>query len=194
MIRARREEDGSGVDAAFVLAVMATLAFAFTNGFHDAANAIATLVATRGARPGAAILLAAACNLLGPLLLGAAVADTIAGIVHVMAAQTVVVVGAALTAAVTWNLVTWWRGLPSSSSHALVGGLTGAALVEAGAEAVNWGGVSGGHPTGVIGAWWRWRSRRSSGSVRPGRWNVACAVGCAGPPPAPTGRCCGHSG
>jgi inorganic phosphate transporter, PiT family len=140
------------VDAAFVLAVVATLAFAFTNGFHDAANAIATLVATRGARPGAAITLAAVCNLLGPLLLGAAVADTIAGIVQVTPAQTVVVVGAALTAAVAWNLVTWWRGLPSSSSHALIGGLVGAAVVEAGAGAVNWGGVGGGHPTGVIGA------------------------------------------
>jgi PiT family inorganic phosphate transporter len=139
------------VDAAFVLAVVVTLAFAFTNGFHDAANAIATLVATRGARPGPAITLAAVCNLLGPLLLGAAVADTIAGIVQVTAAQTVVVVGAALTAAVTWNLVTWWRGLPSSSSHALVGGLVGAAVVEAGAGAVNWGGVGGGRPTGVIG-------------------------------------------
>jgi PiT family inorganic phosphate transporter len=140
------------VDAAFVLAIVAILAFAFTNGFHDAANAIATLVATRGARPGAAILLAAVCNLLGPLLLGAAVADTIASIVEVTAAQTVVVVGAALTAAVTWNLVTWWRGLPSSSSHALIGGLVGAAVVEAGVGAVNWGGVGGGHPTGVIGA------------------------------------------
>ena len=139
------------MDAAFVLAVVVTLAFAFTNGFHDAANAIATLVATRGARPGPAITLAAVCNLLGPLLLGAAVADTIAGIVQVTAAQTVVVVGAALTAAVTWNLVTWWRGLPSSSSHALVGGLVGAAVVEAGAGAVNWGGVGGGRPTGVIG-------------------------------------------
>jgi inorganic phosphate transporter, PiT family len=142
----------AGVDAAFVLAVVAILAFAFTNGFHDAANAIATLVATRGARPGAAILLAAVCNLLGPLLLGAAVADTIAGIVEVTAAQTVVVVGAALTAAVVWNLVTWWRGLPSSSSHALVGGLVGAAVVEAGGGAVNWGGVGGGHPEGVVGA------------------------------------------
>jgi inorganic phosphate transporter, PiT family len=139
------------VDVAFVLAVVAILAFAFTNGFHDAANAIATLVATRGARPGAAILLAAVCNLLGPLLLGAAVADTIAGIVEVTAAQTVVVVGAALTAAVTWNVVTWWKGLPSSSSHALVGGLVGATVVEAGAGAVNWGGVSGLHPEGVAG-------------------------------------------
>jgi inorganic phosphate transporter, PiT family len=151
MIRARPGE-GAEVDAAFVMAIVAILAFAFTNGFHDAANAIATLVATRGARPGAAITLAAVCNLLGPLLLGAAVADTIASIIHVAPAQTVVVVGAALTAAVTWNLVTWWRGLPSSSSHALVGGLVGAALVEAGSGAVNWGGVGGGHPTGVVGA------------------------------------------
>src|SRR4029450_5278677 len=129
---------------AFVLAVAVTLAFAFTNGFHDAANAIATLVATRGARPGPAIALAAACNLLGPLLLGAPVADTIAGIVQVTAAQTMVVVGAALTAAVAWNLVTWWRGLPSSSSHALVGGLGGAAVGEAGGGGGNWGGGGGG--------------------------------------------------
>jgi PiT family inorganic phosphate transporter len=140
------------VEAAFGLAVVAALAFAFTNGFHDAANAIATLVATRGASPGAAIALAAVFNLLGPLLLGAAVANTIATIVEVPAAQTVEVVGAALTAAVTWNLVTWRRGLPSSSSHALIGGLVGAGVVEAGFGAINWGGVGGGHPTGVIGA------------------------------------------
>jgi PiT family inorganic phosphate transporter len=135
------------VDVAFVLAVVAILAFAFTNGFHDAANAIATLVATRAARPGPAIILAAVCNMLGPLLLGAAVADTIASIVEVTPAQTIPVVGAALTAAVTWNIVTWWKGIPSSSSHALVG----ATVVEAGGSAVNWGGVGGGHPEGVAG-------------------------------------------
>jgi PiT family inorganic phosphate transporter len=140
------------VEAAFGLAVVAALAFAFTNGFHDAANAIATLVATRGASPGAAIALAAVFNLLGPLLVGAAVANTIATIVEVPAGQTVEVVGAALTAAVTWNLFTWRRGLPSSSSHALIGGLVGAGVVEAGVGAINWGGVGGGHPTGVIGA------------------------------------------
>jgi Phosphate transporter family len=78
MIRARRGGGSTAVEAAFVLAVVAALAFAFTNGFHDAANAIATLVATRGASPGAAIALAAVFNLLGPLLLGAAVANTIA--------------------------------------------------------------------------------------------------------------------
>jgi inorganic phosphate transporter, PiT family len=139
------------VDVAFPLAVAAVLAFAFTNGFNDAANAIATLVATRGARPGSAIVLAAACNLAGPLLLGAAVANTIASISEVEPAQTAVVIGAALTAAVAWNLTTWRLGLPSSSSHALVGGLVGATVVEAGAGAVNWGGVGGGHPTGVAG-------------------------------------------
>ena len=134
-----------------MLAVVAVLAFAFTNGFNDAANAIATLVATRGARPGAAIVLAAFCNLLGPLLLGAAVADTVAGIADVAPSQTAIVVGAALTAAVAWNVTTWRFGLPSSSSHALVGGLVGATIVEAGVGAVNWGGFDGGHPTGVIG-------------------------------------------
>ena len=126
------------MDGALVLAVVATLAFAVTNGFHDAANAIGTLVASRGARPGAALALAAVFNLLGPLLLGAAVANTIATIIDVTAAQTVPVVGAAVTAAVAWNVVTWWRGLPSSSSHALVGGLVGAGVVEAGTGAINW--------------------------------------------------------
>ena len=139
------------MDVTFVLAVTAAIAFAFTNGFHDAANAIATLVATRGASPGAAIALAAVFNMLGPLLLGTAVANTIATIVEVPAAAAVHVVGAALTAAVTWNVITWWRGLPSSSSHALVGGLIGAGVVEAGMGAINWGGVGGGHPDGVIG-------------------------------------------
>jgi Phosphate transporter family len=170
---ARRGRRGPRVDAAFVLAVVATLAFAFTNGFHDAANAIATLVATRGARPGPAILLAAVCNLLGPLLLGAAVADTIAGIVEVTPAQTVIVVGAGLTAAVAWNLVTWWRGLPSSSSHALIGGLVGAALVEAGAGAVNWGGVGGGHSGRPRGGW-RSAMAPTTRRRRSGSWRCCC--------------------
>jgi len=127
-------------------------AFAITNGFHDASNAIATLVATRVARPVQAILLAAVCNLLGPLLLGAAVANTIATIVTVPASEEVTVVGAGLTGAVVWNLITWWRGIPSSSSHALVGGLVGAALATAGAAAVNWGGIEHGRPVGVFGS------------------------------------------
>jgi PiT family inorganic phosphate transporter len=127
------------------------LAFAFTNGVHDAANAIATLVATRAARPGAAVVLAAVGNVAGPLLFGSAVANTVAGIVTVPASEVTQVVGAALTGAVMWNGLTWWRGLPSSSGHALLGGLVGAALVEGGMSAVNWGSFEGLRPDGVIG-------------------------------------------
>ena len=127
------------------------LAFAFTNGLHDAANAIATLVATRAAQPGPAIVLAALGNVVGPLILGTAVADTIAGIVTVPNDDVVFVLGAALTGAVAWNAITWWRALPSSSGHALLGGLVGAALAEGGAGAVNWGGFDGIKPVGALG-------------------------------------------
>ena len=127
------------------------LAFAFTNGVHDAANAIATLVATRAARPGSAVLLAAVANIVGPLLLGSAVADTVAGIVTVPNDEVIAVLGAALTGAVVWNCITWARGLPSSSGHALLGGLVGAAIAEGGTSVVNWGGFDGIMPVGVIG-------------------------------------------
>ena len=139
------------MSAGLVVAVGMALAFAFTNGVHDAANAIATLVATRAARPGTAVLLAAAGNILGPLLLGSAVANTIAGIVTVPSNQMIQVLGAALTGAVAWNGLTWWRGLPSSSGHALLGGLVGAALAEGGIGSVNWGGFDGIKPVGVLG-------------------------------------------
>jgi PiT family inorganic phosphate transporter len=139
------------MDLGLALAVMLALAFAVTNGLHDAANAIAALVATRAATPNQAILLATAFNLLGPLLVGAAVADTIGGIVTVAPAEATAVIGAGLASAVTWNLITWRLGLPSSSGHALVGGLVGAALAEGGADAVLWGGFDGLHPVGVAG-------------------------------------------
>ena len=140
------------MDTGLAIAVVLALAFAMTNGIHDASNAIATLVATRTATPLQAILLATFFNLLGPLLIGAAVADTIAGIVTVPADEAVAVIGAGLTAAVAWNLLTWRRGLPSSSSHALVGGLVGAAMAEGGLGAVQWGGLDGLHPVGVFGS------------------------------------------
>lgn len=133
------------------IAVSFALAFALTNGLHDAANAIATLVATRGARPGPAIVLSAVFNMLGALLVGTAVADTIAGIVTVDVAEAVAVIGSGALAAVLWNLLTWWRGLPSSSGHALVGGLVGAALAAEGLDAVRWGGLDGWKPVGVFG-------------------------------------------
>lgn len=133
------------------LAVAMAIAFSLTNGFHDASNAIATLVGTRGARPGQAITLSAAFNMLGALVFGTAVASTIAGIVTVADSEAVAVIGSGLLAATLWNLVTWRFGLPSSSGHALVGGLVGAALAESGTDAVNWGGLDGWHPVGVFG-------------------------------------------
>jgi PiT family inorganic phosphate transporter len=137
------------MDVGVGIAIALALAFAFTNGFHDAANAIATLVATRSARPGPALVLATTCIFLGPFLLGAAVARTIAGIVDVDPGETLEVTIAALVAALGWNLVTWYRGLPSSSTHALVGGLVGAAIAAAGLDAVNWASTDGWRLGGV---------------------------------------------
>lgn len=136
---------------ALVAIVAIALVFDVTNGFHDSSNSIATLVTTRAATPAAAIMLAGTFHVLGPLLLGTAVADTVGGIVESDTAEVVPLVAAALSSAVAWNLLTWARGLPSSSSHALVGGLVGAAMADAGADAVNWGGLSGIRPSGVIG-------------------------------------------
>ena len=139
------------MDVGLVVAIVLAVAFVLTNGFHDAANSIAALVATRAATPLQAIMLASVFNLLGPLLLGAAVANTIGGIVTVPSSAADQVIGAGLAAAVTWNVATWRRGLPSSSAQALVGGLVGAALAEGGFQAVNWGGLEGGHPVGFVG-------------------------------------------
>ena len=133
------------------LSVAFAFVFSFTNGFNDAANAIATLVSTRGARPGQAVALSAVFNLLGALLFGTAVAGTIAGIVSVSGSDGVAVLGSGALGAVVWNLLTWSRGLPSSSAHALVGALVGSALVAEGGGAVHWGGLDGWKPTGVLG-------------------------------------------
>jgi PiT family inorganic phosphate transporter len=117
-----------------VLAVLlAALVFEFINGFHDAANAIATVVSTKVLTPRQAILLAVAGNLLGAFT-GTAVAATIgSGLVDLRAISTATVL-AALVAAIAWGLFTWWLGLPSSSSHALIGGLCGAALAATGLD------------------------------------------------------------
>ena len=145
------------MDIGLFIAIGLAAAFALTNGFHDASNAIATLVATRGATPGQAVGLSAVFNMAGAILLGTAVADTIGGIITVPHSQMVSVAGSGLAGAVLWNLITWWRGLPSSSGHALVGGLAGAAVADGmltgygGLESVNWGGFDGWHPTGVFG-------------------------------------------
>ena len=139
------------MDAGVVLAVVLALAFAFTTGVQDAANSIATLIATRAGRPGPALVMATAAMLVGPFLVGSAVADTVAGIVDVEPVETVEVVTAALAAALVWNTAAWYAGIPSSSTHALIGGLVGAAIAAAGLDAVNWGGLEGLRPVGVVG-------------------------------------------
>lgn len=136
---------------ALAVAIAFALAFSLTNGFLDAAHAIATLVATRAMAPGRAIALAAVGNVLGGVVVGTAVAGTIAGIAAVPRSQMVAVVGAAVLAATVWNLLMWSRGLPSSSGHALVGGLAGAAVAQSGIQAVRWGGLHGLRPHGVAG-------------------------------------------
>ncbi|GAA4976180.1 inorganic phosphate transporter [Kineococcus glutinatus] len=122
------------VTVLLVVVVVVALVFDFTNGFHDAANAIATSVSTRALTPRVALLMAAALNLVGAFL-GEGVAQTIGSgiITPPSGVEGMTVVLAALLGAITWNLLTWRLGLPSSSSHALIGGLGGAGLV-AGAE------------------------------------------------------------
>jgi len=118
------------VDLAIVIAVVAVaLAFDYTNGFHDAANAIATSVSTRALTPRIALTLAAIMNFVGALL-GQEVANTVAEVISPPSGNAgLVVVLAGLVGAITWNLITWYFGLPSSSSHALIGGLVGSALI-----------------------------------------------------------------
>ena len=118
----------------FLIVLLAALTFEYINGFHDTANAIATVVSTKVLTPRAAVIWAAFWNLIGALV-GTAVAKTISSGLVDASAVTMTTVLAALLAAIIWNLFTWWLGLPSSSSHALIGGLCGAAMATAGG---NW--------------------------------------------------------
>jgi PiT family inorganic phosphate transporter len=122
--------------------IVVALAFDFLNGLHDAANSIATIVSTRVLRPRYAVMWAAFFNFIAFLFFGLHVAQTIG--VGIVAADVVdaQVIFAALMGAIAWNLITWWGGIPSSSSHALIGGLVGAGLAKAGLAAVVWKGVT----------------------------------------------------
>jgi PiT family inorganic phosphate transporter len=132
----------SGADFGLVAIVVIALVFDYTNGFHDAANAIATAVSTRALTPRVALVLAGLANLVGALL-STEIAKTVGkGILdagQLSNTDGLIVVFSALVGAITWNLITWYVGLPSSSSHALVGGLVGAAL--AAGDSVKWHGV-----------------------------------------------------
>lgn len=125
-----------------IATILIVLLFDYTNGFHDAANIIATVIASRAMTPAQAVLVVGICEFLGPLFGGTAVANTIGKFVDLgdlpsIQALTTLLCG--LLGAVAWNLLTWWRGIPSSSSHALVGGLVGAVILAAGVDHVIWG-------------------------------------------------------
>ncbi|UGY92861.1 inorganic phosphate transporter [Streptomyces gobiensis] len=125
---------------ALVVVIGVALFFTYTNGFHDSANAIATSISTRALTPRAALVMAAVMNLAGAFL-GSGVAKTVSeGLIATPTGkQGMMILFAALAGAITWNLITWYFGLPSSSSHALFGGMVGAAL--AGSSTVYWSGV-----------------------------------------------------
>lgn len=134
--------------AIFILLLLA-LVFVYINGFHDTANAIGTVVATRALAPRQAILLATLTNLAGALV-GTAVAETMSHDLVDSSVITVNTIIAALIGAIIWDLLTWWKGLPTSSSHALVGGLCGAALAAAHTNwnEITWAAAAGSH-------WWQ---------------------------------------
>jgi PiT family inorganic phosphate transporter len=128
-------------DVLLVVVVVVALGFDFTNGFHDTANAIATSVGTRAVTPRTAVLIAAVANLAGAFVTTAVAKNVAKGLIDAnLATQQTVL--AALFGAIAWNLLTWWLGLPSSSSHALIGGLVGAALVQSGSKGVQWHGLA----------------------------------------------------
>lgn len=122
-------------------AITAALFFDFVNGFHDSANSIATVVGTKVLRPVQAVGIAAIANFTGPFLFGTAVATTVGKGIVQPEFSNVYVILAGLIGAIIWDLITWYFGLPSSSSHALIGGLIGSALISGGWQAVVIGGI-----------------------------------------------------
>jgi inorganic phosphate transporter, PiT family len=132
--------------SALIGLILVALAFDLLNGLHDAANSIATVVSTRVLRPHYAVIWAAFFNFVAFLFFGLHVAQTVGtGIVTAEVVDAAVIFGA-LMGAIVWNLLTWWLGIPSSSSHALIGGLAGAGVMKAGLAAIVWSGL------GVTGA------------------------------------------
>ena len=177
------------MEGVLIAVVVLGIAFDFSNGFHDSSNSIAALVATRAARPGPAVVLASVFTILGPIIVATAVADTFGGLLEVGPEQTLAILLSALVAGLIWNIATWYRGLPSSSSHALVGGLVGAGLVMAGPSAIVWGGFNGVFPYGVLGVLAGLAISPLLGAAVAWAFSVAPA----GPPAEPRGSCAPRS-
>ena len=124
-------------DVLLVVVVVVALGFDFTNGFHDTANAVATSISTRALPPRLAVAIASVANLVGAFVTTAVATTVGSGVLDTQLVTTKTVL-AALFGAIAWNLATWWLGLPSSSSHALIGGLVGAAIAQSGVDGVQW--------------------------------------------------------
>jgi PiT family inorganic phosphate transporter len=124
-------------DILLVVVVVIALGFDFTNGFHDTANAVATSISTRALSPRMAVLIASVANLVGAFVTTAVATTVGSGVLDTELVTTKTIL-AALFGAIAWNLATWWLGLPSSSSHALIGGLVGAAIAQSGLAGVQW--------------------------------------------------------
>ena len=125
-----------------VALIVVALIFDFLNGFHDASNIVATMISSRAMSPRVALTLSALAHLAGPFLFGVAVARTVGHDVVASEAVTLPVVLAALLSAIVWNVITWWLGVPSSSSHALIGGLVGAVGIGFGLRDIQLGGLT----------------------------------------------------
>jgi len=121
-----------------IIAVLLALGFDFVNGFHDTANAVATVIYTKALKPGVAIVMAGILNFLGCVMVGTAVAMVITKIIPAEQVSLPLIVSV-LLASVFWNLLTWWKGLPVSSSHCLIGALTGAGVAAHGFNGITWG-------------------------------------------------------
>jgi PiT family inorganic phosphate transporter len=128
------------MEALLIAVIVAALFFDFTNGFHDAANAVATSISTRAVPPNVALAAAAVLNVIGALVSTHVAATLAKGIVDPAVVTQPVMLGG-LVGAIAWNLLTWWWALPSSSSHCLIGGVAGAVLATSGAESVLWKGI-----------------------------------------------------
>ena len=172
-----------GNDAILVLVVITALAFDFTNGFHDTGNAMATSIATGALPPRVAVALSGLLNLVGAFL-SLAVAATIASGLVDTKVVTLTVVAAGLAGGIIWNLLTWLLGIPSSSSHALIGGVIDSTLAAAGGHAVLWHGlvskvvapaVLSPVIAALVAAVGTWLLYRITGSSSPARWPSASA-------------------
>jgi len=181
------------LNLSLVIFIAIALAFDFLNGFHDSANVVATAIASRALTPRTALAMTALTNLIGPFLFGVAVATTIGNEVVSAEAMTIPVAMAALVSAIIWNLLTWWLGIPSSSSHALIGGFIGAAIAGYGFGAIHLEGLSivliGLFASPVIGMFFgwafmrltlffgQWMTRRINVFFRRGQWITAATLG-----------------